>query len=222
MGFGDSSLDFELRCRINRIDRRFTVTSDINFERDAAFREAGITIPFPQRDLHIVTYPDQEPEPAPAAPAEETARTRTLAQPESVTRRHRQEIEIAAELKDVWKALTDAETMSRWIRGEVTFAPYIGGGYEFTLADGRHRGRIDVFMPPRRLRLVEAPRGREEPLPTGPITTELALSDADGKTKLTVTVAGIPATEDWEEDYNRSQTFWQEALVELAELLARK
>ena len=28
--------------------------SDINFEIDKAFREAGITIPFPQRDVHVV------------------------------------------------------------------------------------------------------------------------------------------------------------------------
>ena len=58
MGFGDSSLDFELRCRINRIERRFTVTSDLNFAIDREFREAGITVPFPQRDLHVVSYPD--------------------------------------------------------------------------------------------------------------------------------------------------------------------
>ena len=38
MGFGDSSLDFELRCRINRIDRRFTVQSDINFALEASFK----------------------------------------------------------------------------------------------------------------------------------------------------------------------------------------
>merc|ERR1711991_187343 len=56
MGFGDSSLDFELRCRINRIDRRFTVQSDINFALEAAFKEAGINIPFPQRDLHIISH----------------------------------------------------------------------------------------------------------------------------------------------------------------------
>ena len=40
----------ELRCRINRIDRRFTVQSDINFALGAAFKEAGINIPFPQRE----------------------------------------------------------------------------------------------------------------------------------------------------------------------------
>ena len=58
MGFGDSSLDFELRVRILRIPKRFDVTSDINFEIDKRFRESGIEIPFPQRDLHIKSTPE--------------------------------------------------------------------------------------------------------------------------------------------------------------------
>lgn len=53
MAFGNSSLDFELRCHIRNIDRRLTVVSDINFEIDKAFRANGIEIPFPQRDLHF-------------------------------------------------------------------------------------------------------------------------------------------------------------------------
>ena len=57
MEFGDSSLNFELRVRIDRIDRRFSVQSDLNFAIEQAFREAHITIPFPQRDLHLVSYP---------------------------------------------------------------------------------------------------------------------------------------------------------------------
>ena len=31
--------------------------SDINFAIDAAFREQGIEIPFPQRDLHLRGWP---------------------------------------------------------------------------------------------------------------------------------------------------------------------
>lgn len=51
--FGDSSLDFELRVFIYNIDERISVTSDLNFAIDRAFREAGIEIPFPQRDVHM-------------------------------------------------------------------------------------------------------------------------------------------------------------------------
>ncbi len=53
--FGDSSLDFELRCFIHNIRDVFRVRSQLRFAIDAAFREHHITIPFPQRDLHIVS-----------------------------------------------------------------------------------------------------------------------------------------------------------------------
>lgn len=50
-GFGDSTLDFELRCVVRDITKRFSVASEINFGIDAAFREHGVTIAFPQRDV---------------------------------------------------------------------------------------------------------------------------------------------------------------------------
>jgi potassium efflux system protein len=70
LGFGDSSLDFELRCVIRDVDKRLQTRSDLFLGIDAAFREAGIEIPFPQRDLHFrngppagtVTPADRPPE----------------------------------------------------------------------------------------------------------------------------------------------------------------
>ena len=60
MSFGESSLDFELRCHIKNIDGKFQVTSDLNFAIDKAFRAAKIEIAFPQRDIHIKKDIDQE------------------------------------------------------------------------------------------------------------------------------------------------------------------
>ena len=52
-GFGESSLDFELRVWINDISKRLKVKSELGLAVDRYFREAGISIPFPQRDLHL-------------------------------------------------------------------------------------------------------------------------------------------------------------------------
>lgn len=53
-GFGDSSLNFELLVWMNiRTYQRNKVASDLYFAVFEAFKEAGIEIPFPQRDLHI-------------------------------------------------------------------------------------------------------------------------------------------------------------------------
>lgn len=51
--FGESSLDFELRCYTNDIWTGWSIPSDLRYEIDARFREEGIEIPFPQRSLHI-------------------------------------------------------------------------------------------------------------------------------------------------------------------------
>lgn len=51
--FGESSLDFEARGYIADVGKRIHVHSQLNYAVDHAFREAGIEIPFPQRDLHI-------------------------------------------------------------------------------------------------------------------------------------------------------------------------
>ncbi|MEL6323892.1 MAG: mechanosensitive ion channel domain-containing protein, partial [Pseudomonadota bacterium] len=53
IGFGDSSLDFEVRIFINTIDDRIPVQNEIRHAIFKAFREEGIEIPFPQRDLHV-------------------------------------------------------------------------------------------------------------------------------------------------------------------------
>ena len=60
LSFGDSSLNFELRCYIQDIDNALTVKSDLNFAIDKAFREHGIEIPFPQRDIHIRNKTDND------------------------------------------------------------------------------------------------------------------------------------------------------------------
>ena len=57
MGFGDSSLDFELRVWIQTIDDRLKVYSELGVQIDRLFREEGIEIPFPQQDLHVKTLP---------------------------------------------------------------------------------------------------------------------------------------------------------------------
>jgi small-conductance mechanosensitive channel len=52
-GFGDSSIDFELRVWVSDINKRLRIKSELGLAIDSAFREEDITIPFPQRDLHL-------------------------------------------------------------------------------------------------------------------------------------------------------------------------
>jgi len=52
--FGDSSIDFQLVVWSSEMSARPSrYRSDLNFAIEQKFREAGIELPFPQRDLHI-------------------------------------------------------------------------------------------------------------------------------------------------------------------------
>ncbi len=54
--FGDSALQFTLYFWIDQVENMFRVEnikSDIRFEIDRLFRENNVTIPFPQRDVHL-------------------------------------------------------------------------------------------------------------------------------------------------------------------------
>jgi small-conductance mechanosensitive channel len=55
IGFGDSSLNFELRCWTGHFEQFRRISSDLVVGIEAALNEAGIVIPFPQRDLHFKT-----------------------------------------------------------------------------------------------------------------------------------------------------------------------
>ena len=53
LGFGDSSLDFEIRVFLRDFAQRFMVSHELHMAIDQALRDVNIEIPFPQRDLHI-------------------------------------------------------------------------------------------------------------------------------------------------------------------------
>jgi potassium efflux system protein len=52
-GFGDSCLNLVLRCYLPNLDHRLKVTTELHSTIHQRFSEAGIEIPFPQRDLHV-------------------------------------------------------------------------------------------------------------------------------------------------------------------------
>lgn len=53
LGFGDSSLDFDLLAWINEPRKQFQIKSDIYFLIHKFFKERAVEIPFPQHDLHV-------------------------------------------------------------------------------------------------------------------------------------------------------------------------
>jgi potassium efflux system protein len=52
-GFGDNALNFVLRCYLPNFDNWAINKTDLHMAIDKAFREAGIAIAFPQKDIHF-------------------------------------------------------------------------------------------------------------------------------------------------------------------------
>lgn len=67
--FGDSSLNFKVVCYIKEAQKRFSVASQIRFGIDATFRKNNITIPFPQRDVHMIPTASLQPPSSPEGPS---------------------------------------------------------------------------------------------------------------------------------------------------------
>ncbi len=55
-GFGASSLDFTLICRVNTFVDQYLVQHELRKRIFARFRRERITIPFPQRDVHLYSH----------------------------------------------------------------------------------------------------------------------------------------------------------------------
>ena len=54
--FGDSSLDFSVFGWLDHSWDRMAIKSRVRKAIDAKFREHGVAIPFPQRDLHVIDH----------------------------------------------------------------------------------------------------------------------------------------------------------------------
>jgi small-conductance mechanosensitive channel len=62
IGFGENGMDLQLQVWVNDPENGFAnVKSDINLAIWRAFKAAGITMPYPQRDLHITSMPGAVP-----------------------------------------------------------------------------------------------------------------------------------------------------------------
>jgi small-conductance mechanosensitive channel len=53
LSFGDSALDFQARFFVDGVDQRIRATHDVLTAIERELRQAGIEIPFPQRDVHL-------------------------------------------------------------------------------------------------------------------------------------------------------------------------
>jgi uncharacterized protein YndB with AHSA1/START domain len=131
-------------------------------------------------------------------------------------------IDIAAEVDLVWQALTDSAWLARWCSPGAAIGPRPGGLFRASVDRvTEFEAHIDVWEPGRRLRLIYLPT--PEVPPAGSVMTDDFILDAvPGGTIVRLLGHGIPADPEWETQYLRLRTGWQQALARLKVLVEKQ
>src|SRR5579862_4318649 len=126
-------------------------------------------------------------------------------------------VDIRAELEEVWQALIDPVILAKWHVPNARIDAREGGSY-WTRLDAKlvREAHIDVFMPPRRLRLIYMPLTT---LPdNGAVLVDDFLVDIDQAASLAVGArvtivrlmgSGIPDGREWDAMYMRLRSGWE-------------
>jgi uncharacterized protein YndB with AHSA1/START domain len=122
-----------------------------------------------------------------------------------MSRSQEHELEIRARIEDVWRALVDADELTRWFFEEARVEPGAGGSVWGSWGEGMDgETRIDVWEPPNRLRLLDRFGGALEE----PMIQEYVLETRGGTTVLRFVHSDIPDAPDWEGIYESLRRGW--------------
>lgn len=139
------------------------------------------------------------------------------------TRGYAHRVDICADVERVWHAITDPASLSEWYAPGARVDAREGGVYRARHGEIEREAHIDVFLPPRRLRLVFMPL---PDLPDdGTVLVEDFLLDRDPRsaeqqnvgavTVLRLMGSGIPETPQWHPTYLALRRGWERALPRL-------
>ena len=140
------------------------------------------------------------------------------------TRTQQHEIVIDAPLEAVWKAITDAEELTRWFVQEASVEPGVGGTISISWGgDEKGQSRIDEWEPNRKLRVTIMPfeMGAAKYDGTTPMVDEYTIERREGKTVLRLVNSGIPNTPEWDGFYDGTDSGWGSFLRTLRHYLER-
>lgn len=138
------------------------------------------------------------------------------------TRGFAHRIDIAAPPPRVWTALCGPSLLPQWLGPEARIRPQQGGTWSAVLGPGLARqAMIDVFDPPRRLRLIYLPPP-ELPSFDGAVVDDLLLDAEDGHTILRLLCSGVPDGAEWSAHFAKLRGATERALARLKVLAEQR
>lgn len=145
------------------------------------------------------------------------------------TRGYMQAIEVEADPGLAWRAFTEEPWLRRWLALDAVVEPRRAGAWRVRLRDGRLRdATIDVWDPPRRLRLIYFPEPDlarpGEAGGAGPVVEDVVFDARPPKTVVRVLGSGVPDAREWDAYHARLRlgwAYWLAALKRELETVAR-
>jgi uncharacterized protein YndB with AHSA1/START domain len=126
-------------------------------------------------------------------------------------------VDVLADPDVVWRALTDSAQLSRWCSPGAQIRPRLGGLFRASVDRLTElEAHIDVFDPPRRLRLFYLPAPHLPP--AGSVLVDDFIIEpmpGGGGTIVRLLGSGVPATPEWDTQYRRLRASWQQAMTRL-------
>jgi uncharacterized protein YndB with AHSA1/START domain len=120
----------------------------------------------------------------------------------------------------VWRALTDAEELTRWFPQAAAVEPGVGGTISLSWGGGSfEKAIIEIWEPNRRLRTVQQRRDAAGRLVE--IAIDFFIESERGRTVLRVVHAGFGAGAEWDEEYDGTVRGWAYELRGLRHYLSR-
>jgi uncharacterized protein YndB with AHSA1/START domain len=124
-------------------------------------------------------------------------------------------VDILADADEVWRALTDVTLLRGWCSPGADISPRAGGLFRASVDRvTEFEAHIDVFDPPRRMRLIYLP-SKELPRAGTVMFDDFILDPVSGGTIVRLLGSGVPATPEWDTQYWRLRTSWQQAMTRL-------
>jgi uncharacterized protein YndB with AHSA1/START domain len=138
------------------------------------------------------------------------------------TRGYALRADIDAPPSRVWTALTEPVLLTRWLGMDVRIQARQGGHYSVTLTNGLVReATIDVFEPPRRLRLMYLPPP-DLPALDAVIVDDYLIGREDGVTVVRLLCSGVPEDEEWTAHFSQARSATERSLLRLRLLVEQQ
>lgn len=138
------------------------------------------------------------------------------------TRGFAHRIDITAQPAQVWDALCGPTLLPLWLGRDARIKPRQGGSWSATVAPGLAReAMIDVFDPPRRLRLIYLPDG-DLPTTDGAVVDDILLDVEGDCTVVRLLCSGVPDTPDWTPMFSKVRATAERSLARLKVLVEQR